>query len=200
MGKIIQLFIVSLALASPSSFAEGIIIYHPPTIDAPDSRVGAGTRGSTKSAPLIQVLAPAHTALTGQAQPILYWYLLEDNQNIIEITLTQEGAEEPVLEKQLSAPVKKGLHKIRLADEGVSLRPNEEYLWSVAIVTDSQQRSNDIVAGATIRYRLPAAPLSSVEQQAAAGYWYDALQTLIETQYSLVGRLLEQVDIQIPSE
>lgn len=179
--------------------AEGLIIYKPPQTGAPALRIGGGTRGVNFTPPKIQVLAPQHTALTGRSQPALYWYLSEPNQQAIEITLSKKGVEEPLLARELSPLSKAGLQSVYLSDYGVSLQEGEEYRWSVALIDDKGHRSGDSVAGASLRYQIPATPISSVERQAEAGYWYDALQQLIESHSPLVDSLLKQIGIQIPA-
>ncbi len=189
-----------LAASLPSlSRAEGLLIYKPPQTDAPALRIGGGTRGFSLTMPPIQVLAPQHTALTSRPQPALYWYLAEPNQQTIEITLLKKGIEEPLLSRQLPPLSKAGLQSIYLSDYGVSLLEGKEYRWSVAVIDDKGQHSGDSVASASLRYQTPATPLSGVEQQAEAGYWYDALQQLIEKQSPQVDDLLKQIGITIPA-
>lgn len=179
--------------------AEGLLNYTPPQLGAPATRIGGGTRGFHLKIPQLEVLAPQHTALTGQAQPVLYWYVSESNmQHPIEITLTQDGVAEPLLEKQLPALPTSGLQAIRLVDYGVSLQAGEEYRWSVALINDPEQRSGDVIASATLRYQPLPSDITSIEQKAQAGYWYDALQTLVESHSPRTHELLEQIHLTIP--
>ena len=65
-----------------------------------------------------------------------------------------------------------------------------EYQWSVALVRDPGQRSQDIVASGTLTYVEPSAELkqklTQVDKEALAsiyareGYWYDAIESLSE--------------------
>lgn len=190
---------LALALCAPAVFTQGLVIYKPPQTGAPTTRVGGGTRGLSADMPHLEVLAPLHTAFTAQAQPVLYWYLSRGDVQTVEIAVIQEGVVTPVLERTLPPIKQAGLQKIRLADYGVSLQPGQEYRWSVAVVNDPEQRSGDIVASATLRYKMPLSPLNTVEQQAEAGYWYDALQQLIETHSPLVNDLLKQIDLKMPA-
>lgn len=182
------------------SHAEGLLKYNPPKTGAPLTLTGGGTRGLALGVKPLQALAPKQLALTGQAQPILYWYVTMPKPQTVEFTIIREGASQPLLEKQFNVTAE-GLQSIRLADYGVSLKPNEEYLWSVA-AANSGPNSEDAVSGssgAVIRYQLPVAPLSTAEQQAEAGYWYDALQQLIESHSAQANELLNQIGIQVPA-
>lgn len=186
-------------LAMPPAQAESkLLLYKPPQVGAPLSRVGGGTRGLAADAPILQVLAPDHTALTGKAQPVLYWHISQASTQPVEITITHESDADPILDKQLAAIARPGLQAIKLADYGVTLAAGEEYRWSVALISDAEQRSGDQVASATIRYEKPAAPLSSTEALAGSGYWYDALDKLVQDKSPQIGALLEQVGLHIP--
>ena len=201
MNKRILVLLIG-ALAMPQfSHAEGLLKYNPPKTGAPLTLTGGGTRGLALGVKPLQALAPKQLALTGQAQPILYWYAALPKPQTVEFTIIREGASQPLLEKQINITVAEGLQSIRLADYGVSLKPNEEYIWSVA-VANAGTNSEDAVSGssaAVIRYELPATPLSTVKQQAEAGYWYDALQQLIESHSAQANELLNQIGIQVPA-
>lgn len=199
MHKNRLLLVMTLGLCAQLGFAQGLLNYRPPMSGAPTTRVGGGTRGLSAEMPHLEVLAPSHTALTAQAQPVLYWYLSRGDVKTAEVSIIQEGVATPLLERNLPAISQAGLQSIRLSDFGVSLEAGQEYRWSVAIVNDPEQRSGDIVASATIRYQLPSTPLNSIEQEAEAGYWYDALHGLFSTHSPLVNDFLKQIDLNIPA-
>lgn len=179
-------------------FAEGVLVYKPPKIGAPAQRVGGGTRTIGTAVQPIQVLAPQHVALTAQAQPVLYWYLNEANTQSVEINLIQQNSEQTLLRKQLPAGLKAGLQIIRLSDDSVTLQAGENYQWSVALV-GANGLSRDALVKATLRYELSKTDLASVEQKAEAGYWYDALQALIEQNSPLANELLTQIGVRLPN-
>jgi hypothetical protein len=158
-------------------------IYKPPLRGAPRTRVGGGTRGPSDPQPALYVLAPEHTGLTTQEQPTLYWYISKPARARIEISLADEQSIEPLLETTLEIVSKPGVQSIRLADYGIRLKPGVEYQWSIAIVNDPSQRSQDLVASAGIRLvELGAVPqcsgLACVTRDAERGYWYDAIDSL----------------------
>ena len=169
------------------------VLYKPPSgIGAPSAgrRVGGGTRGTNKSVPILSVLAPGHTGLTIREQPDLYWFASDVVTNPVELTLTVEKGETPLLEKQLPIPTHAGVQRVRLSDYGVKLVPGERYNWSIALVLDPKRRSKDVIAvGAIERVEranldpaaLAASPTTdSFYRFAADGLWYDAMMTISE--------------------
>lgn len=189
---------VFMAVFATWAFADGILLYKPPKTGAPAQRIGGGTRTLGAAVQQLQVLAPQHTALTAQVQPVLYWYLAETNEQAVEISLIQQNSEQSLLRKQLPAGLKVGLQKIRLADESVSLQAGEDYQWSVALVGPNGLSRNGLVKAA-LRYESPNTDLTSMEQKAAAGYWYDVLQSLIEQNSPLANDLLAQIGLHLPN-
>jgi uncharacterized protein DUF928 len=169
------------------------LIYQPPRgLGAPSAgrRVGGGTRGTNKSMPILSVLAPGHTGLTLREQPDLYWFASDVVTNPVELTLTLEKGDTPLLEKRLPIPTHAGVQRVRLSDYGVKLIPGERYNWSIALVLDPKRRSKDIIAvGAIERVEradldpvtLAAAPTTDAFYRFAAdGLWYDAVMTISE--------------------
>jgi hypothetical protein len=80
---------------------------------------------------------------------------------------------------------KAGIQRIPLADHGVQLRPNVLYKWFVAVITDPDRRSRDILSGGMIEVVSASPELSARLAQtpkarlpfvlAEGGLWYDAL-------------------------
>ena len=169
------------------------LLYQPPRgLGAPSAgrRVGGGTRGTNKSVPVLSVLAPAHTGQTVREQPDLYWFASGVVTDPVELTLTLEKGDTPLMEKRLPVPTKAGIQRVRLADYGVKLIPGERYNWSIALVLDPKRRSKDIIAvGAIERVEradmnpafLAAAPTTdTLYRFAADGLWYDAVMAISE--------------------
>jgi Domain of Unknown Function (DUF928) len=193
------------------------VLYQPPRgLGAPSAgrRVGGGTRGTNKSVPILSVLAPGHTGLTVREQPDLYWFASDVVTNPVELTLTLEKGDTPLLEKRLPIPIHAGVQKVRLSDYGVKLIPGERYNWSIALVLDPKRRSKDVIAvGAIERVEragfdhatLAAGPTTdSFYRFAADGLWYDAVMTISEMIESAPAdpslrkqraELLDQVDL-----
>lgn len=192
MKKKFILLVIVISLLPSFANADGLLTYKPPQINAPQSRIGGGTRSLNLAISKIQVLAPKHTALTSQSQPALYWYLSESSLQKVEFILIEEGAGEPLLEESLPMTTI-GMNRIRLKDYDVSLQPGKKYKWSVN--NSAQSLEN---ASATFIYQPPVIPLSTIEQKAENGYWYDALQQLVESHSPLANHLLKQIGLDIP--
>ena len=169
---------------------EQALAYKPPLRGAPLTRVGGGTR-SFGSALAVNVLAPSDTGHTLQEKPTIYWFASQPVDKPVEITITSteslQDAAKPLLEITLQPPLAKGIHAFRLSDHGVALKPGVEYQWFVAVVHNAAQRSNDVIAGGTIK-RVTDSPVQAQLKQASpaqlpaiyaeAGIWYDAIDQL----------------------
>ena len=166
--------------------------YKPPLRGAPATRVGGGTRSVGPRSFTVSVLAPNETGFTTRDNPTVYWYVSEPLNTPVELTVTTteplKDATPPVLEITLQPPIAKGVHALRLADHGVSLKPGVEYQWFVAVVANPAQRSSDVIAGGAITHiadndavqarikRAPQAQWPAV--YADSGIWYDAIDQL----------------------
>ena len=167
------------------------VTYRPPLRGAPATRVGGGTRSIGAQAITLSVLAPNETGFTTRANPTVYWYVSEPLTKPVEFVVTTaeplKDATPPALEITLQPPIAKGVHALRLADHGVSLKPGLEYQWFVAVVNNPAQRSNDVVAGGAIQ-RVDNSAVEGRAKQAAgarraavyaeSGIWYDAIEEL----------------------
>lgn len=166
--------------------------YKPPLRGAPATRVGGGTRSVGARSVTLSVLAPNETGFTTSNNPTVYWYVSEALNTPVELTLTTteplKDAATPALEITLQPPIAKGVHAVRLADHGVSLKPGVEYQWFVAVVANPAQRSSDIITGGAIKRiadadalqtRLKRAPQALwAAVYADSGIWYDAIDQL----------------------
>lgn len=164
--------------------------YKPPLRGAPVTRVGGGTRGIGNTLS-VNVLAPSDTGYTTQEKPTIYWFASQSIDKPVELAITStaslQEAATPVLEITLQPPIAKGIHAFRLADHGVALKPGVEYQWFVAVVRNPAQRSNDVLAGGTIKRVDDSTVQAQVKQAspaqlpalyAGAGIWYDAIDQL----------------------
>ena len=177
-----------LADASQPSKTNTVVIYTPPRRGAPVRRVGGGTRTTGATRTVVSVLAPETVGLTIRAQPTLYWYLSEDVDNRVVLTLVDEDAIDPVLETMLAPPARPGIQALDLESLGVRLEPGRSYEWEVALLDDSGDRYRDVyargaiervAASAELRARLESgSALDRAEALAEAGIWYDAVDEL----------------------
>ena len=164
------------------------VIYRPAKGSAPSARVTGGSRGSGDATISLDVLSPDETGLTTQEQPSLFWFQSKPAKARFELTLIAPDKTEPILQVNIERASSAGIQRLRLADHGVKLATGVEYQWVIALVTDPDNRSTDLVASGFIKRIEPSAELkakvSGAEKSslpsiyAEAGIWHDALSTL----------------------
>ena len=167
------------------------ITYNAPLRGAPATRVGGGTRSAATKSVQLSVLAPSDTGYTTRDKPTIYWYVSETLQKPVELTITSneslEAASKPAFELTLQPPIARGVHALSLEQHGVVLKPGVEYQWFVALVDNAAQRSNDVIAGGTIKRVAETDSVRSLKEAGAAsrpalyagaGIWYDAIDEL----------------------
>jgi len=164
------------------------MVYSPPKRGTPGGRIGGGTRGEGEVVPVLSVLVPDHTGLTTKAQPELYWYVSNPTSRKIEFTLNLEQAGKTLAHKNIKGVREEGIWRISLSDLGVTLKPDTEYTWFVAMVLDPDQPSTDVFSGGaimrvqpsgTLEERLVGATETDIPAiYAAEGIWYEALASL----------------------
>jgi hypothetical protein len=162
--------------------------FRPPSTGAPSVRLTGGSRGTGEAAMRLDVLAPDDIGLTTVEQPSLFWYQSKPAAARFELTLLQENKIQPLMQVQVERAAAAGIQRLRLSDHGVKLRPGVEYQWVVALITDPENRSTDLVASGVIqRVELTeelgakvrsADPSERAAVYAAAGIWYDALSAV----------------------
>lgn len=163
--------------------------YKPPVRGAPARRVGGSSRGAEEM-PFVAVIAPDHVGHTVSEQPSLYWFVSKRSPVRVEITLIDSTGVKPVVETSITS-AEPGIHRFSLAEHNVRLRPGEEYQWSVSLVADDKQRSNDVVSQGALQLVAPPAQLQSrlaglprnaqAGVYAAEGIWYDAIAAVSES-------------------
>lgn len=181
--------LASGAPAQEAAQSSGTPEYKPPVRGAPARRVGGSSRGA-ESLPFVAVIAPDHVGYTVSEQPALYWFISKASPVRVEITLIDSSGVKPVVEASV-ARAEPGVHRFSLADQNVRLKPGEEYQWSVSLVADDGQRSNDVVSQGALKLvaappqlasRLAGLPRESqAGAYAAEGIWYDAVAAISES-------------------
>jgi hypothetical protein len=172
--------------AAPAS----TVRFRPGSSGAPSVRVTGGSRGSGDSTITLDVLAPDETGLTTQEEPSLLWYQSKPAVAKFELTLLEENKPKPLLQIKANGNGQAGIQRIKLSDQNVKISPGVEYQWVVALVTDPDNRSSDLVASGVIK-RVEASadlkgkiagatPASLPGVYAEAGIWYDALSVLTD--------------------
>jgi hypothetical protein len=168
--------------------ARAVPVYVPPKRGAPLARVGGGSRGVDDGLPYISVITPDHVGYTSLTQPVLYWYISEDMKTRFEFALINDDDIEPIVEVTSEQQMTAGLNSMNLADHGVSLQPGVAYQWSVALVSDANKRSSDVVSSGQIQLlEMTSEQKAQLENAggeervmilAREGYWYDTFAGL----------------------
>jgi hypothetical protein len=177
------------AARKPAAGGSSGVRFRPQTSGAASVRVTGGSRGSGDAAVTLDVLAPDDVGTTTQEQPSLFWFQSKPAGDAkFELTLLQEKKAKPLVRITADHASKSGIQRLKLSDHGVKLTPGAEYQWVVALVTDPENRSTDIVASGVIKRVEPSAelrkkllqatPASLAGIYAEAGIWYDALAAL----------------------
>jgi hypothetical protein len=172
----------------PSTNAAAKVKFVRPATGAPSVRLTGGSRGIGDSTITVDVLAPDDVGLTTQEQPSLFWYQSKPAKAKFELTLLQENKAKPLVQVSAERAMTAGIQRVRLSDHGVKLSPGVEYQWVVALITDPDNRSSDLVASGVIK-RIEASPELKKSIAAATpdalpgiyaekGIWYDALTSL----------------------
>lgn len=176
------------SLAQTNTETKGKVRFRPQTTAASGVRVTGGSRGTGETTTSLDVLAPDEVGLTTQAQPSLYWYQSKPFKGGLEVTVLQESKPKPILRVNMDQGGKPGIQRVRLADHGVKLEKGTEYQWVVALVSDRENRSTDLVASGAIKRVDPSgelerklagkAPEAAAGVYAEEGVWYDAFAAL----------------------
>jgi hypothetical protein len=165
------------------------ISYKAPKTSATGTRIDGtgGSRGGVK-VPSVYVLAPNHTGLTASAQPSLFWYQTGPASTRLELTLIEPGKPKPILRAAIDKAGAAGIHRLSLRSQNVNLEPGKLYKWSVALIPDPANRSQEVIALGTIERTPPSTELASelanaqgLERAAlcaSKGLWYDALEAV----------------------
>jgi hypothetical protein len=158
-------------------------------------RVTGGSRGTGDAQVTLDVLAPDEVGVTTKEQPSLYWFQSKPAQAKFELTLLEENKPKPIVQVMVERSTKAGIQRLQLSDHNAKLALGVEYQWVVALISDPDNRSKDLVASGVIKRiepssdlkekvsKAPAASLANI--YAEAGIWYDAL-----------GALSDQIDAQ----
>jgi hypothetical protein len=162
-------------------------IYRTLTPDAPKVRVDGHVRATEDAILTLTVLAPEEVGLTTKEQPSLYWFQSKSTNTHVTLTIIRKKEAQPVLNAEIEV-LSDGIQRVRLTDCHIHLDAGVEYKWSVAVVMDPKDRSNDVIASGVIKHvkpsaqlvgKLVGAPASELPTiYAAEGIWYDSLEAL----------------------
>ena len=148
--------------AAPAA-KRGLLKYTPPKAAAGGARIDGdgGSRGPDVKLPSISVLAPKEAAVTTNEAPSLFWFqngpmpekVIKTAR--VEVTLLDPKNPKPLL--KVTSPLAgdkqagSGLRRVALGKQKVSLQPGVTYKWTVALVPDPANRSQDVITSASIQ-------------------------------------------------
>jgi hypothetical protein len=166
-------------------------------------RITTLVRGGAQSDSILRVLVPDHVGLTANSSPKLYYVLNHAVEGVIEISIADRDSIDPLLIVRSEGGADAGLHALDLSKHDVRLEEGVLYEWFVSLPTGESNHDEDMVAGGAIRrvaepeQALATEPstttaAATAHRQAAAGFFYDALQTLSDW--------LEQANAQHPEQ
>jgi hypothetical protein len=149
----------------------------------PARRVAAGTRGVGAAQPQPLALTPESVGLTLESQPNLYWFLLTASPTSVRIDVSDTDAMQTLHSVTLRAPLRAGMHVLKLSENGIRLEPDRHYEWWLTPLGTDAPASGGLLARVTpdaeLRAALAAAePAERLRLLAAAGIWHDALDLL----------------------
>jgi hypothetical protein len=180
--------LVPICAQVPGTNAPAGVKFRPATKGAASVRVTGGSRGTGEASTTLDVLAPDEIGITTQEQPSLFWYQSKPANAKFELTLLQDNMQKPIVQVEINRAANAGIQRLKLSDHGAKLAVGVEYQWVIALVTDPDNRSKDLVASGVIKRIEPAADLKGKIASAApaslpgvyaeAGIWYDALSLL----------------------
>jgi hypothetical protein len=136
----------------------------------------------------LDVLAPPEVGLTTREQPSLYWFQSLPSPARLELAVLEDNRVDPLCHLSFDTASQSGIQRLDLAAHGVRLTPGVEYQWIVALVSDPENRSTDLVASGFIQRVVPNAALEANILAATPdtlpsvlvenGFWYDAVAEL----------------------
>lgn len=180
--------------------------YIPPSRGLPGRREGGGTRGSCVThQPSLTALTPQTSyGLTTRSHPTWFWYVPQTTAQSAEFVLLDRDENE-VYTQTIDLTGNPGILQLTLPDANSSdsnapgsssenstagLDVGQDYHWYFAVVCDAADRSGDVITEGWIQRIEPdprlvaqlesATAIDRPSLYAAAGIWYDAIDTVVE--------------------
>jgi hypothetical protein len=195
----------TVAISNVSGYAarrERKLVFIPGIKGAPVNRLGAGTRNPRSCLgdnTCLFALIPDNdrALLTTTAYPKLLFYVPQTAGKQIELLFRSTTNNAKTYQLSIPTPAKSGIVSFDLSmlkdAEGQSLPPLEngnKYKWSLAIILNADNHSEDLVVDGAIERQQVNPELAELLQQGSASdrislytinnFWYDALATLYQ--------------------
>ncbi|MCP5082151.1 MAG: DUF928 domain-containing protein [Alphaproteobacteria bacterium] len=195
-----QLVSMPSSSLAQSTNEEVDVVFVPPVDGAPAERIGAGTRGSGSPSDRLKLIVPQGGALSSSTSPVLYWWIAAPYKGKLQLSLTRDGTDAPLLDAVEDVSLKAGLNTLSLGDFGVRLQAGDIYRWSISLAGGDlnesafsyvEFRKTDVASGGN--------PAKNAKALAGAGIWYDAF-ALVAANEKLSGArdaMLGQVGIKL---
>ncbi len=154
------------------------------------------SKNAVKSETLTALSPGRHLGLTQSARPRLLVYVPQTTAQTMEFSLFDEQMN-GVYQMNLPVSNRTGLISIELPENAPSLVKDKPYYWTVALVCNPEERTEDMVVGGWIErtelndsLKQELAKVRGLERvsfYAKQGLWYDAVNTLLELQQTEPG-------------
>lgn len=158
----------------------------PPTSPAPTSTASGGNRpiqtclNRFSNLPGLVALTSSHRiGFTRSSQPTILIYLPDHKAQLLEFSLFN-AQKQGLYQTTLPTHNQSGLIEFPFPSDAPTLVKGQNYYWTVAVVCNAHDRTEDQVVSGWIQYRdLPQtvaqlSPLERIELYARQGFWYDA--------------------------
>ncbi len=178
--------------------AQAQLIEPPPDHPAPQTTTSGGTRPIDRTC-LQQSNQSAPTALaslrsvgfTMHDRPTVWIYLPSTSAKTLEFSVFDQNRR-GIYQTSIAIDNQTGFVPISLPSSAPALIQNQPYYWSVALICDANQRTNDWIIGGWIQQRSvdpdlerqlkKATLIEHIRLAAAAGYWYEAVDAYLRSQ------------------
>jgi hypothetical protein len=180
-------------IAATAQTASQSVRYTPPKRGGFKRSDGTGSRaeaarvcGKVATVPLTLLAPSDHIGQTISARPTFFWYLAD--KQTVTFKLVEPGVRKPLLTKTVRVE-KPGIVPLELPKDAPELALNKDYRWSIAVVCNTDENSEEGFELSFIR-RVAQTPelsrqlataksdQSRAQIYASQGLWYDALATL----------------------
>jgi hypothetical protein len=167
----------------------------------PVNRQGGATRGDEclqSNAALTALVPPSGVGTTASAYPTISWYMPESSASEVELVLRDADEYDIYSAKYALAKSDQGIVKGSPGIMSLSLPASanlspleigKDYYWTIALICDPIDRSNDILAEGGIQRVQPSPTMLELLEQATEqervalyaqeGLWYETVATLV---------------------
>jgi hypothetical protein len=180
-------------IAATAQTASPSVRYTPPKRGGFKRSDGTGSRaeaarvcGKVATVPLTLLAPNDHVGQTIAARPTFFWYLAD--KQTVTFKLVEPGVRKPLLTKTVRVE-KPGIVPLELPKDAPELALNKDYRWSISVVCNTDENSEEgfelsfiqrVAQTPELSRQLTAAKSDQSRAQiyASQGLWYDALATL----------------------